>query len=324
MNEYVLVAAGFALLILGAEALVHGGVAVARRLNVSPLLIGVTIVAYGTSTPELLVSVNASVNQAYGIAVGNVVGSNIFNILFILGLTALISPITVSPRAIGRDGLFALVAAGLFIWLALRMSALGWFEGVLMLSILLAMIMISYAQESAAGAEPDGSRHMRERALTHSSFIDIALIVVGIALLILGAEILVGSSVSIARQNGISETVIGLTLIAAGTSLPELVTSVVAAMRGNPDIAIGNIVGSNIYNVLAILGVASVLGPVEIDAQIRAVDMWVMLAATLALLPPLLLGNRMGRFYGLLLLVGYVAYVGYLFQKAGLLHLPVN
>jgi cation:H+ antiporter len=165
---------------------------------------------------------------------------------------------------------------------------------------------------------------MRERALTHSSFIDIALIVVGIALLILGAEILVGSSVSIARQNGISETVIGLTLIAAGTSLPELVTSVVAAMRGNPDIAIGNIVGSNIYNVLAILGVASVLGPVEIDAQIRAVDMWVMLAATLALLPPLLLGNRMGRFYGLLLLVGYVAYVGYLFQKAGLLHLPVN
>lgn len=324
MNEYVLVAAGFALLILGAEALVHGGVAVARRLNVSPLLIGVTIVAYGTSTPELLVSVNASVNQAYGIAVGNVVGSNIFNILFILGLTALISPITVSPRAIGRDGFFALVAAGLLIWLALRMPVLGWFEGVLMLSILLAMILISYAQESAAGTEPDGSRHMRERALTHSSVIDIALIVVGVALLILGAEILVGSSINIARANGISETVIGLTLIAAGTSLPELATSVIAAIRGNPDIAIGNIVGSNIYNVLAILGVASVLGPVEIDAQIRAVDMWVMLAATLTLLPPLLLGNRMGRFYGLLLLLGYVAYVGYLFQKAGLLHLPVN
>jgi cation:H+ antiporter len=324
MNEYVLVAAGFALLILGAEALVHGGVAAARRFGVSPLLIGATIVAYGTSTPELLVSVNASVNGAYGIAVGNVVGSNIFNILLILGLTALISPITVSPRAIGRDGLFALVAAGLFIWLALRMPALGWFEGVLMLSILLAMLLISYAQESAAGTEPDGSRHMRERALTHSSAIDIALIVVGIALLILGAEILVGSSISIARANGISETVIGLTLIAAGTSLPELATSVIAAMRGNPDIAIGNIVGSNIYNVLAILGVASVLGPVEIDGQIRAVDMWVMLAATLALLPPLLLGNRMGRFYGLLLLLGYVAYVGYLFQKAGLLHLPVN
>jgi cation:H+ antiporter len=324
MNEYMLAAAGFVLLILGAEALVHGGVAVARRLNVSPLLIGVTIVAYGTSTPELLVSVNASVNQAYGIAVGNVVGSNIFNILFILGLTAFIAPIAVSPRAIGRDGFFALVAAGLFIWLALRMPALGWFEGVLMLAILLAMILFAYAQESAAGTEPDGSRHMRDRSLTHPAIIDIGLVLVGVALLILGAEILVQSSMQIARANGISEAVIGLTLIAAGTSLPELVTSVVAAMRGNPDIAIGNVVGSNIYNVLAILGVASVLGPVEIDAQIRAVDMWVMLAATVALFPPLLFGNRIGRFYGLLLVLGYLAYVGYLFQKAGLLHLPVN
>lgn len=324
MNEYVLVVAGFALLILGAEALVHGGVAVARRLHVSPLLIGVTIVAYGTSTPELIVSVNASLNQAYGIAVGNVVGSNIFNILFILGLTALIAPITVSARAIGRDGLFALVAAGLFIWLALRMPALGWFEGVLMLLILLAMLIFSYGQESAAGAEPDGSRHMRDRPLEHSAIIDVGLILVGIALLMLGAEVLVKSAVGIARANGISEAVIGLTLIAAGTSLPELVTSVVAAIRGNSDIAVGNVVGSNIYNILAILGVASMLGPVEIDREIVSLDMWVMLAATVALFPPLLFANRIGRFYGLLLLVGYVAYVAFLFQKAGLLHLPVN
>ncbi len=324
MNEYVLIAAGFVLLILGAEALVHGGVAVARRLNVSPLLIGVTIVAYGTSTPELLVSVNASVNQAYGIAVGNVVGSNTFNILFILGLTALISPITVSARAIGRDGLFALAAAGLFIWFALRMTVLGPLEGGVMLAVLLAMILISYAQESASGAEPEETRHTRERPLEHTALIDIALIIVGIALLILGAEILVQSSIAIARANGISETVIGLTLIAAGTSLPELATSVVAALRGNPDIALGNITGSNIYNILAILGVASVIGPVEIDPQIKAVDMWVMLAATLALFPPMFLGNRMGRFYGLLLFAGYLGYVAYLFQKAGLLHLALN
>ncbi len=324
MNEYVLVAAGFALLILGAEALVHGGVGVARRLKVSLLLIGVTIVAYGTSTPELLVSVNASANHAYGIAVGNVVGSNIFNILFILGLTALISPITVSRRAIGRDGFFALAAAGLFVWLAHRMPVLSWLEGVLMLAILLAMILISYAQESAAGAVSEDSRHMREPTLGHSAILDVGLVLVGIALLILGAEVLVQSAVVIARANGISEAVIGLTLIAAGTSLPELVTSVVAAMRGNSDIAVGNIVGSNIYNVLAILGVASVLGPVEIDPEIKAIDMWVMLAATVALFPPMLFGNRIGRTYGLLLFVGYLAYVGYLFQKAGLLHLPVN
>jgi cation:H+ antiporter len=230
----------------------------------------------------------------------------------------------VSARAIGRDGVFALIAAGLFIWFAQRMDALGWFEGVLMLAVLLAMILISYAQESAAGAEPDGSRHMRERPLTHSAVIDVALIIVGIATLVLGAEILVQASITIARANGISETVIGLTLIAAGTSLPELATSVVAALRGNPDIAVGTVVGSNIYNILAILGVASMLGPVEIDQQIKAIDMWVMLAATVALFPPLLFANRIGRTYGLLLFAGYLGYVAYLFQKAGILHFPVN
>ena len=324
MIEYVLVVAGFALLILGAEALVHGGVAVARRLNVSPLLIGVTIVAYGTSTPELLVSVQAAIAGNYGIAVGNVVGSNIFNILFILGATAMIAPIAVSPRAIGRDGLFALIAAGLFIWVALRMPAMGFAEGVVYLAVLLATIFITYGQERLNEAPAgDDSRHLRERTLTHSVLIDLGLIAIGIGLLVVGADMLLDGSVTIARHYGVSETVIGLTLIAAGTSLPELATSVVAAIRGNPDIALGNVVGSNIYNILAILGVASLIGPVQIDPAIVRIDMWVMLAATIALFPPLLFGNRMGRFYGLILLAGYLAYLAYLFQTAGLLHLPV-
>lgn len=318
MFEYVLVAAGFALLILGAESLVHGGVAVARRLNVSPLLIGVTIVAYGTSTPELLVSVQAALQGSYGLAVGNVVGSNIFNILLILGVTAMIAPIAVSARAIGRDGLFALIAAGLFIWVALRMPAMGFAEGVLFLAVLLAMVFVAYGQERLReDAGVDDSRHMRERSLEHSVVIDLGLILVGIGLLVVGADMLVDGAVFIARANGISETVIGLTLIAAGTSLPELATSVVAAIRGNPDIALGNVVGSNIYNVLAILGVASLIGPVQIDSEIVRIDMWVMLAATAALFPPLLLGSRIGRFYGLLLFAGYLAYLVYLFRSAG-------
>lgn len=322
MLEYALMAAGFALLILGAEALVHGGVAVARRLNVSPLLIGVTIVAYGTSTPELLVSVQASLEGAYGIAVGNVVGSNIFNILLILGLTAIIAPITVSPSAIMRDGIFALIAAGLFIWVARRMPEMGFAEGALYLAVLVAMLLITYAQERQA-EEPlsVASRHMRERELRHSVLLDVGLIAVGIALLIFGADVLLDNAVVIARVNGISETVIGLTLIAAGTSLPELATSVVAAARGNPDIALGNVVGSNIYNILAILGIASLIGPVEIDPTIAGFDMWVMLAATIALFPALLLGNRIGRTYGFLLLAGYLAYVAYLFQSAGLIRI---
>ena len=320
MNEYLWAAAGFGLLIVGAEALVHGSVAVAKRLRVSPLLIGVTIVAYGTSTPELIVSVNAALSGNYGIAVGNVVGSNIFNILLILALTAVIAPITVSARAIGREGLFALIAAGLFIWLALERGAhgaLGFQEGVLFLATLLAMILISYAQESARATPADGSRFMRERPLVHSPVIDLGLILVGLALLMVGADVLVHSSIAIARASGVSETMIGLTLVAAGTSLPELVTSVVAALRRNPDIALGNIVGSNVYNILGILGVASLIGPIHIDPEIIRIDMWVMLAATLALFLPMLVGNRMGRGYGLLLLAGYAIYVAFLFQSAG-------
>lgn len=317
-NEFLLVAAGFALLILGAEALVHGGVAVARRFNVSPLLIGVTIVAYGTSTPELLVSVQASMQGAYGIAVGNVVGSNIFNILLILGLTAIIAPITVPTSAILRDGLFALIAVGLLIWITTRMTVMHWPEGVLFLGVLLAMAVFAYAQESRAEVQPSAdTRHLRERPLSHPVLFDIVLIAAGIGLLILGADVLISGATTIARNNGISEAVIGLTLIAAGTSLPELATSVVAAIRGNPDIALGNVVGSNIYNILAILGIASLVGPLQI--AVTPLDLWVLLGATLALFPPLLLANRIGRTYGLLLFAAYLGYVAYLFQQANLL-----
>lgn len=317
MAEYAGIGVGLFLLIVGAEVLVHGSVSVARRLHVSPLLIGVTIVAYGTSTPELLVSVNASLSGSYGIAVGNVVGSNIFNILFILGITALLSPIVVSPRSIGRDGAFALIAAALFIWIALTRESIGWREGVLFLALLTAIVLASYAHESWRGMPPEqASRFAKLEPLRHSAWVDAGLIVVGLGLLILGAEILVSGAIVVARNNGISETVIGLTLVAAGTSLPELTMSAVAALRRSQDIALGNITGSSIYNILGILGIAALLGPVHIDQAIVRVDMWVMLAATLALFPPLLFG-RMGRLYGLLLLTGYLVYVAYLFQTAG-------
>lgn len=312
-NDYGLIVTGLVLLALGAEVLVHGAVSLALRLRVSPLLIGVTIVAWGTSTPELLVSVNASMNGNYGLAVGNVVGSNIFNILFILGVAAIISPIAVSSRSIGRDGLFALAAAGLFAWIALRMNVMGFAEGVLFLAVLLAMVVFSYGQESSRTEE----EAVASEAPKHSVLLDILLIATGLGLLVIGADMLVHGSVSVARQFGISETVIGLSLVAAGTSLPELATSIVAALRGKADISVGNVTGSNIYNVLGILGVAALLGPVQIDSEIARIDMWVMIAATLALFPPLVLGGRIGRLYGLLLLSGYIAYVFFLFSKVG-------
>jgi len=313
-NDYALIAAGLLLLALGAEVLVHGAVALALRIRVSPLLIGVTIVAWGTSTPELLVSVNASMSGNYGIAVGNVVGSNIFNILFILGVASLITPIAVTTRSIGRDGLFALAAAGLFTWISMRTDVMGFDEGILFLAVLLAMVVFSYGQESSGRS---GEAAAETTAPEHSVVIDILLIATGLGLLVIGADMLVHSSVSLARDFGISETVIGLSLVAAGTSLPELATSVVAAIRSKADIAVGNITGSNIYNVLGILGVAALIGPVKIDAAIAGVDTWVMIAATLALFPPLVLGGRIGRLYGLLLLAGYIAYVAFLFSKMG-------
>lgn len=315
MTDYYLAGVGLLLLVVGAEALVHGAVGIARWLRVSALLIGVTIVAYGTSTPELIVSINASLAGSYGIAVGNVIGSNTFNILFILGLTAVISPIRVSPQAIGRDGLFALIAAGLFIWIALEGKSIRWPEGIVFLAALLVMILFTYAQEQRrAEATPDAADPAFRPGTTT---IFVLLIITGFGLLIIGADILVRSAISIARTNGVSETLIGLTLVAAGTSLPELATSVVAALRRNPDIALGNITGSNIYNILAILGIAALLGPVHIDPAIARIDMWVMLAATVALLVPMFFGNRMGRGYGLVLLIGYVGYVAYLFSNAG-------
>jgi len=311
-NDFGLIVAGLLLLALGAEVLVHGAVSLALRLRVSPLLIGVTIVAWGTSTPELLVSVNASLNGNYGIAVGNVVGSNIFNVLLIIGLVSVISPISVPARAIGRDGLFALAAAGLFVWIALNMNVMGFAEGVLLLGILLAMAVFSFGQERAAAKVP--GRDLPAPP-AHSLLVDLLLIGTGLGLLVIGADMLVSGSVSIARDFGISETIIGLSLVAVGTSVPELATSIVAAFRGKADIALGNVTGSNIYNILGILGVAALVGPVRIDPEIVQVDMWVMVAATLALFPPLLLGGRIGRLYGLMLLMGCAAYASFLYTK---------
>jgi cation:H+ antiporter len=311
-NDFGLIVAGLLLLALGAEVLVHGAVSLALRLRVSPLLIGVTIVAWGTSTPELLVSVNASLNGNYGIAVGNVVGSNIFNILLIIGLVSMIAPISVPARAIGRDGLFALAAAGLFVWIALNKNVMGFAEGVLLLGILLAMVVFTFTQERAAAKGPGLDL---PAAPPHSVLIDLLLIGTGLGLLVIGADMLVHGSVSIARDFGVSETIIGLSLVAVGTSVPELATSVVAAFRGKSDIALGNVTGSNIYNILGILGVAALLGPVSIDPEIARVDMWVMIAATLALFPPLLLGGKIGRLYGLLLLAGCATYAFFLFSK---------
>ncbi|WP_144186819.1 calcium/sodium antiporter [Elioraea rosea] len=316
--DLVWLAAGLGLLVLGAEGLVRGGVGLARRLGVSPLLVGVTVVAWGTSTPELVVSVEAAMKGLGGIAVGNIVGSNIANILLILALAAVISPIAVRPEAIRRDGAFVLGAALLFIAIALSTDRLTWWHGVLCLALLAATAVITYLQERQGGTA-SGALHAAEaeevQAVPLNPALAAAMVVGGIGLLVLGGDLMIGAAVNIARAFGVSEVVIGLTLIAVGTSLPELVTSVIAAIRRHSDIALGNILGSNIYNILGILGVSSLIAPTAIPAEIARTEMWVMLGAT-ALLAPAMLTGRIGRGLGLAMLAAYAAYVARLVAMA--------
>jgi cation:H+ antiporter len=316
--DLVWLAAGLGLLVLGAEGLVRGGVGLARRLGVSPLLVGVTVVAWGTSTPELVVSVEAALKGLPGIAVGNVVGSNIANVLLILAVAALIAPIAVRPEAIRRDAAFVLGATALFVAIALNADRLAWWHGVLCLGLLAATAVITYRQERTGGTA-SGALHAAEaeevQAVPLNPALASAMVVGGIGLLVIGGELMIGAAVGIARAFGIPEVVIGLTLVAVGTSLPELVTSVVAAIRRHSDIALGNILGSNIYNILGILGVASLIAPTAIPPEIARTEMWVMAAAALLLLPAMVSG-RVGRPLAAAMLLAYAAYVARLVALA--------
>lgn len=310
--DLVWLVSGLALLVLGADGLVRGGVALARRLGVNPLLIGVTVVAWGTSTPELVVSIEAALKGLGGIAIGNVVGSNIANIGLILGTAALIHPIAIRPQAIRRDGLFVFAATAVFLAIALTADRLVWWHGLLCLGLLTGMTALTYLQERR-GDTPSGSLHAAEAeevgAVPLRLWLAVVMVLGGIALLVVGGELMIGAAVNIARAFGVSEVVIGLTLVAVGTSLPELATSVVAAFRRHSEIALGNILGSNIYNILAILGVASLIAPVPIAPEIARVEMWVMAVFALFLLPALVAG-RVGRALAALMLAGYLGYVG--------------
>lgn len=309
--DLVWLVSGLALLVFGADGLVRGGVALARRLGVNPLLIGVTVVAWGTSTPELVVSIEAALKGLGGIAIGNVVGSNIANIGLILGAAALIHPIAIRPQAIRRDGVFVFAATAVFLAIALTADRLVWWHGLLCLGLLAGTTLVTYLQERR-GDTPSGTLHAAEAeevgAVPLRLWLAVVMVVGGIALLVVGGELMIGAAVNIARAFGVSEVVIGLTLVAVGTSLPEFATSVVAAFRCHSEIALGNILGSNIYNILAILGVASLIAPVPIAPEIARVEMWVMAAFALFLLPALVAG-RVGRALAALMLAGYAAYV---------------
>ncbi|WP_209426985.1 calcium/sodium antiporter [Pararhodobacter sp. SW119] len=298
--EYLFLALGLAGLFAGGEALVRGAVGIAHRLAMPPLLIGLTVVGFGTSTPELLVSVDAALRGVPDIAIGNVVGSNIGNILLIVGIAALVWPIRVAGATLRRDSA-VMIAAALALVPLFWLGTLGRPAGGVLLAALAGYLAWAYLQ--GRGGAGDGG--VAPRPLWQS----LVWVAVGLAALMLGARWLVDASVALARGFGVSEAFIGLTIVAIGTSLPELATSLIAAFRRQSEIAIGNIIGSNIFNVLGILGATALVAPIPVASRFLGFDLPVMIAASVLLAGLLLLRPAIGRASGLALLAAYGVYV---------------
>lgn len=307
--SYLLVAAGLILLLAGAEFMVRGAVALARRLGVSLMLIGLTIVAYGTTAPEFVVSLEAALAGLPGIAFGTVVGTNIANILLILGTAGLITPILCRPGALRRDGAIVVGASLLFVGFA-RYGAIAAWQGALMVAILFAVTGICYWTERREGAAAAHAHEAEEvHQLPQTIGLTLAFMIGGLAGVILGSQLLLEGAVSVARTLGVSEAVIGLTLIAIGTSLPELATAVVAAYRRHPELALGNVLGANIFNILGVMGTVSLVTRLQVPTKIVDFDLWVMLGVTMFFVAWMIFTRRLGRPMALAFLAVYGAYV---------------
>ena len=308
---YFLIIAGFALLLFGGESVVRGSVALAQRLGVSPLIVGLTIVGFGTSLPEMVVSVNAALVGSQGLAVGNVVGSNIANILLILGVAAVIAPIAVHPGAVKRDLLGMSAATLVYVGLGMSGQIVFW-QGVLMLIALMSYIGFTVwhdnkSNDEAAELHRDEAAEMGEIPLRTVS--NAGIIIVGLFAVVVGAEWLVTGATTLATEFGVPEEVIGLTVVAIGTSLPELATSIVAAYRGHSDVCVGNVLGSNLFNLFGITGVTALLAPLPFSDKIVSFDLWILLAATAIIIPFMLTGRRISRPEGIVLLILYVSFI---------------
>lgn len=312
--QLLLLALGLVILVLGADWLVRGASRLALSFGISPLVIGLTIVAFGTSAPEMAVSVKSAwVGQA-DIALGNVVGSNIFNVLGILGLSALVAPLIVDQKMVRFDVPIMIGVSVLALAFGLDGTIARWEGGVLFAGIVgYTVFLIRQSRRESRAIEKEYADEFGGGAAARSSpVMNVVLIVLGLVLLVLGARLLVDSAIAIARHFGVSELIIGLTIVACGTSLPELATSVLAAWKGERDIAVGNVVGSNIFNILAVLGMSSLVSPVGVAESVLRFDIPVMIAVAVSCLPIFFAGHQIKRWEGGLFVFYYVAYTAYL------------
>lgn len=322
MADALLFAAGLVGLVLGATLLVRGASKLALSFGISPLVVGLTIVAFGTSAPEVAVSVGAVLDGRTDIAVGNVVGSNIFNVLFILGVSALITPLVVNLQLIRQEVPIMLGASLLLLVLGLD-GGIGLWDAALMAALMVVYTVFLVVQSRRASAQAteydEEVRPAAAGAWDAKLPVQLLLIAVGLGLLVAGSDALVGASVNFAKALGVSDVVIGLTIVAAGTSMPEVATSITAAIKGERDIAVGNVVGSNTFNILGCLGVSGLAAGsagLPLAPSLLAFDIWVMLAVALACLPVFVTGREIARWEGAVFVGYYVAYVAYLILAA--------
>ncbi|RIJ32467.1 calcium/sodium antiporter [Henriciella mobilis] len=337
MIMVALIVGGLLLLFAGGEMLVRGSVGVARRLGMSELLIGLTLVGFGTSMPELVTSLQALSDGATGISVGNVIGSNVANVLLVIGAACLISPIITHPRALARDGLFMIGATVLFavvLWFDGFTRVMGFIFVAILIAYLVASVILDRRKQSAAAKVHSGEAEVIE---THEPlFISLVLAVLGIAGVVAGAKLLVTGGSDLARAFGISETVIGLSIVAIGTSLPELVTSIMSAIKGKADVALGNVLGSNVFNILGIMGVSAAVYPFSIiapaapdgtkpldveamsfpagDSLVTMQDMGALALSVILLVLFAYTGRKLARWEGAVLLGGYALYMAMSFN----------
>lgn len=319
--DIALVGAGFLVLVVGAEWLVKGASRLALGMGISPLVVGLTVVAFGTSAPELAVSVTSAWGGEPDLAVGNVVGSNIVNVLFILGISALVAPLVVNQQLVRVDLPIMVGASILFYVLAMDGRLDLWDSSLLIVSVIAYVVFLireSRREQGAASGPPDPELEA-VRADPGAPFANVLWAMVGVVALVAGSRVLVDGAVGIATALGVSELVIGLTVLAIGTSLPELATSVLAAWRGERDIAVGNVVGSNIFNILCVLGLSGVAAPagIRVSPEALLVDTPVMIAVAVACLPVFRSGYCISRFNGALFVLGYLFYVTWLVGHAG-------
>ena len=318
---YIHFIGGLVILLVGGELLVRGAVALAQRLAVSPLLIGLTVVAVGTSAPELVVSIDASLRNATALAIGNIVGSNIANIVLVLGLPALLRPIACNTRSVGLDNFVMIISTLIFILFCLG-KEIGHWQGIVLISSLVAYLFWRYWSNRG---DIEQNKHYSNEVTgivpnQWSFWRSTIFVLAGLIGLVVGAEMLIGGAVDIARIMGISEAIIGLTLVAIGTSLPELVAVTVSVMRGHSDLAIGNVIGSNMFNIMGVIGTTAIIVPLPVPPELLQVDLWIMLVTTLLLTPILIRRMPINAPIGvgfLLIYAGFIMAQFYVGHSAG-------